>query len=96
MVRERDACILAVHSVASFTVVRECFPAVIPRFLVVRERVLLFFVADEKVVLGKSYGRHLKSSRRIRFAGGRSSYDRDGSQPDDDDCGELQGQPAHL
>lgn len=55
MINERNSCILPIHAVAGDTVMREGLLAVSPRLRRVRQRVLLLFIADKKMMFGRRY-----------------------------------------
>jgi hypothetical protein len=59
VVDERNASVLAIHSVAGNTIVRERLFAITPGFAVIWKRIFLTLVADEDVMLGKGYRRAL-------------------------------------
>ena len=56
MIDEGNTRVLAVHAVTGNTIMGEGFLTLIPCFFVIRQRILLAFVANEEVMFGKCYG----------------------------------------
>jgi hypothetical protein len=62
VINEGDAGVLAIHTVASNTIMGERFLTVIPGIFVIRQRILLALVADQDVTFGKYYRLRLQLS----------------------------------
>ncbi len=74
MIDEWDAGVLSVHAMAGDAVMRERFLAVLPVFVGIRQGVLLFFVADKKVMLGEGDRLRLELAGRSGFTTGQPHY----------------------
>ena len=81
MIRKRDARVLTVHTVASDTIVGECFFAIRPVLRRVRDGILLFFIADKQMMLGKDNRLAFQLARR---AGGFASSQPRRAEGDDE------------
>lgn len=87
MIDERNSCVLPIQAVAGNTVMREGRLAVSPRLRRVRQGVLLFFIADKKMMFGRRYDFCLEFPRGAGLTA---------SQPYKEDRGNRSEQGPHL